>query len=499
MNADDASTGSAEAEPPRRRGRVLGALAAVVAVVAVAIAGVGVLGGDKKDSPAVPAPVVLPDPSGVVVDVPAGTSIQAAVDANPAGTTFRLGPGLFQGQGVTPKAGDVFEGAGVATVLDGSTTLTGWAPDGRTWSVSGLPAGAAPHGQCRDDAPRCDKSEELFRDGVRLRAVDRLSAVDADSWWFDDETGTAHVGADPTGASMLLSVVPSAFDGDAPGVTIRDLTVTHYATRSQRGAINALGAQWTIEGVVASDNHAVGIYFVGDGTVIRDVVSRGNGQMGISGSGSIGAVVERVELADNNQARFDDEWEGGGAKFTKTTGVRFVDSFVHGNDGAGIWFDESAQDTVIDGNRSEGNSGAGIFYEISRRATISNNVVRGNGFGEQQRGWLWGGGIQVAASWEVTVVGNEVAGNFNAVTIIQQDRGSGPFGRRSVEDVTVTGNSISLDGGLTGAVTDERSSDLFGRRISFEGNTYVVDPAAKAFAWDGDEVVLARWNELGFS
>ncbi len=499
MNADDASTGSAEAEPPRRRGRLIALVALVAVVVAAVAVGAVARSGDGGDAPTAQPPVAVPDPSGVVVDVPAGTSIQAAVDANPAGTTFRLGPGLFQGQGVTPKAGDVFEGSGAATVLDGSTTLTGWAPDGRTWSVSGLPAGAAPQGQCRDDAPRCDKQEELFRDGVRLRAVGRLRDVDADSWWFDDKTGTAHVGADPAGSTMLLSVVPSAFDGDAPGVTVRDLSVTHYATRAQRGAINALGRQWTIERVVAADNHAVGVYFTGDGTVVRDVVSRGNGQLGLSGSGATGAVVERVELADNNQARFDDEWEAGGAKFTRTTGVRFTDSYVHGNDGAGIWFDESAQDTVIDGNRSVGNTGAGIFYEISRRGTITNNVVRGNGFGEQERGWLWGGGIQVAASWEVTVVGNEVAGNFNAVTVIQQDRGSGPFGKRSVEDVLVTGNSISLDGGLAGAVTDVRGSDLFERRISFEGNLYSVDPAAKAFAWDGDEVTIARWNELGFS
>src|SRR5262252_3269753 len=41
---------------------------------------------------------LLPGPSTPVVDLTPGQSIQAAVDGNPAGTTFRLAPGVYQGQ-----------------------------------------------------------------------------------------------------------------------------------------------------------------------------------------------------------------------------------------------------------------------------------------------------------------------------------------------------------------------------------------------------------------
>ena len=41
--------------------------------------------------------------------------IQAVVDANPAGTTFTLDAGLYPAQAVTPRDGDVFQGAGRST------------------------------------------------------------------------------------------------------------------------------------------------------------------------------------------------------------------------------------------------------------------------------------------------------------------------------------------------------------------------------------------------
>ena len=54
--------------------------------------------------------------SGVVVRP--GESIQAAVDANPGGTTFVIKAGVYRGQEVSPKAGNIFVGESGA-VLDG--------------------------------------------------------------------------------------------------------------------------------------------------------------------------------------------------------------------------------------------------------------------------------------------------------------------------------------------------------------------------------------------
>jgi len=489
------------AAPARRRGVVVAALAAAVLLGVVVIAAV-VIGGDGGDGADEARPTfdrsTLPAPTGPAVTILAGTPIQPVVDAHPAGTRFVLGEGVHRAQRITPRPGDVFEGVGPATVLDGSIDLADWSDDGGSWSTGGLPAPAAPHGRCRHDAPRCDKAEELFRNGRRLRAVAALADLEPGTWYFDDDTGTAHVADDPTGAEMSLSVVPFAVEGDADGVVVRDLTVTRYASPAQRGAITAGGVGWVIERVTANDNHGLGVYFSGDGTLVRDLVARGNGQMGMGGSGATGAVVERVELTDNNQAGFDDEWEGGGAKFTGTTGLRFADSTARGNDGAGIWFDEDAQDSLIEGNTSADNSGAGIFYEISRGGTITGNVVTGNGHGESPRGWLWGAGILVAGSWDVTVVDNEVAGNLNGITVIQQDRGSGRLGERLVDDVVVRGNTVEIGAGTVGVSTDVRGSDLFDRSITFDDNTY-LDTGPRSFEWDGERLDLQGWNDLGFS
>lgn len=57
------------------------------------------------------------------VGVPAGGSIQAAIDAAPPGSTIGLDAGTYNLTAqVTPKSGDVLEGQGSATILDGVST-----------------------------------------------------------------------------------------------------------------------------------------------------------------------------------------------------------------------------------------------------------------------------------------------------------------------------------------------------------------------------------------
>jgi len=59
------------------------------------------------------------------IPISPGQSIQAVVNANPAGTTFLLQPGTFVQQSVVPKSGDVFIGAGQGlTVLDGQNVTS---------------------------------------------------------------------------------------------------------------------------------------------------------------------------------------------------------------------------------------------------------------------------------------------------------------------------------------------------------------------------------------
>jgi parallel beta-helix repeat protein len=479
----------------RRRWRIAAVVAAVALVVVV------LLVVRPRSDPSTATDVEATSPRTTVeadtVSIPAGGDIAAAVAAHPPGSTFVLAAGVYREQTITPREGDVFEGAGPGTVLSGARVLTGWERDGSSWSLGGQTQAAPVSGECRDETPLCSIPEELFVDGVRLRPVGSIAALAPDAWWFDRSRGRVHLGSDPTGKVVEIGVTQFAFTGDAGHVTIRDLTVTQYATQSQHGAIQAEGPDWLIERVSAVANHALGIRFNGDRAVIRDTVASENGQMGLGSSSSADSLVERVVLADNNRAGYDDEWEAGGAKFVLSRNLRVVDSDVHGNDGPGIWFDESADASTITGNRVVDNLGAGIFYEISRGATISGNTVTGNGSGEAPKGWLWGAGIQIAASWDVSVTDNTVAGNNNAVVVIQQDRGSGPLGERRADNIEVTGNRIEPGTGHVGAASDVRGSDLFERSIEFRDNTYRVDPAALAFWWVGDDFDLQGWHDLG--
>lgn len=76
---------------------------------------------DLTGNESVPSAVISAVPTGAATGntIPAGASIQAAVNASPTGTTFLLAAGTWTGQEVRPKTGQKFIGA-----LSGSTRLS---------------------------------------------------------------------------------------------------------------------------------------------------------------------------------------------------------------------------------------------------------------------------------------------------------------------------------------------------------------------------------------
>ncbi len=55
------------------------------------------------------------------------------------------------------------------------------------------------------------------------------------------------------------------------------------------------------------------------------------------------------------------------------------DSIFRGNDGTGLWMDESVYDMTITGNEMRDNAGHGTSLEISAKALFANNIVTNNG------------------------------------------------------------------------------------------------------------------------
>jgi hypothetical protein len=144
----------------------------------------------------------------------------------------------------------------------------------------------------------------------------------------------------------------------------------------------------------------------------------------------------------------------------------------------------------------EANTGAGIFHEVSYDAVIRDNVVKGNGFSRGD--WLWGAGIQIAASQNVEVYGNVVDRNANGIALIQQNRGSGAYGPYLVQNDYVHDNVVTMTTGHTGAVQDVGDTSIFTTRNNrFVHNTYHLGTQSTYFAWMNGWLTAAQWVAYG--
>ncbi|MGH8948106.1 MAG: right-handed parallel beta-helix repeat-containing protein, partial [Acidimicrobiia bacterium] len=230
-----------------------------------------------------------------------------------------------------------------------------------------------------------------------------------------------------------------------------------------------------------------------DGSIARDNKIHDNGVIGLEVSWvREGALVEGNEIYGNNTTEADEFYEAGGAKFGETENLIVRGNFVHDNNGPGLWTDIDNVDTLYEDNVVVGNSGAGIFHEISYSATIRNNQVRGNGF--RNRGWLWEGGIMVAGSQDVEIYGNVLVDNYNGITLIQQNRGSGALGPYLLRDVSVEDNTV-VSSGRTGAAQDVGDPSIFTTRdITFESNTYAD---VGEFSWADGSLAWTQWRGHG--
>jgi hypothetical protein len=438
--------------------------------------------------------LALPRGAQAVVEVRPGDDLQAAVDAQPPGTEFRIRAGVHRLQQVRPKDGDVFTGEPGA-VLSGAVVLEGWRREGDFWVVEDQPYRGQVHGSCEPGYEGCRFPEDLFLDDEPLRRVTRLSDLDRpEEWFFDTDGQRIFLLADPRGARVELGVTRHAFYGDARDVVIQGLVIEKYAPPAQHGAVHGLAStfgppsrDWTLLFNTIRWNHGMGVRTSDGMRVIANAIV-GNGQLGIGGSGD-DVLVEGNLIAWNNTAGFNPNWEAGGSKFVGTRGLRVRFNYVEGNWGPGLWTDIDNEDVLYENNWVFRNTGPGIFHEISQSAVIRDNQVEKNGTGFDA--WLWGAQILVSTSRDVEIYGNQVvvarkAGN--GITLVQQDRGSGRAGRHVTTGNFVHDNSVVYLGeaGMSGAAADFDPETLYGGHNRFRRNSYYSDDrSGRHWAWRG--------------
>jgi len=372
------------------------------------------------------APVAVGTP-GLEVDAPrqdapapaaCQASLQALVDVAPAGSTLNVPPCLAR-ETVVVRKPLAIDGAKRAEVR-GSDVWSDWAAEGSAW----ISAQAVPplrtdtHVECVAD--RCQWPEQVFVDGQPLEQIADGARPDSGQFALDGRRRVV-LADDPTGHSVEVTVRPRWFDVQSDGVTIEGFTMRHAASAAQHGAVgNQDRSQFVLQDNILSDTHAAVVSIGGgrDARVERNDISRG-GQAGISGYKNTETLIRGNRIHDNNTEGFKPDWEGGGVKLVSFDNVVVDANEVYANYGPGLWCDIGCRAVTFSNNRVHGNAGAGIFFEISQGADIVRNVV----WSTPTSVWP---GILVSSSADASVRDNVVAWSPVGITVQLDDRADRP-------------------------------------------------------------------------
>jgi parallel beta-helix repeat protein len=439
-----------------------------------------------------------------IIEVVPGRSIQSAVNAAPEGAGILIKAGVHRLQSIVPKHKQTFLGEAGA-ILSGARVVTSFSRAGNTWSASGqthrgMGKGTEADGVCRKGFPRCGYPDDLFVNNVSLHHVASLDAGGSGKWYFDYALDRIYIWDDPAGKVVEVSDTPVAFGGNATGVTIRNLVIEKYAAPTESAAVQ-LGTNWIVEGCEVRWNHFTGIAMDQSSTARRNHVHH-NGSLGFQGAGK-NILVEENEISYNGYAGYNPYWSAGGSKWVFTENLTVRGNFSHHNQGPGLWTDINNIYTLYEDNLVEENERGGIFHEISYDATIRNNTARRNGTAKDWPSWTTGAGIEVISSRNVEVHGNDLDDNWQGITGLDDQRGSGNRGpwvlvNLDVHDNTITSRIADRGAGRTGII-DMSGTSAFSAAANnrFRQNRYVLGRNARYFIWMGAERNETEWRAFG--
>jgi len=266
-----------------------------------------------------------------------------------------------------------------------------------------------------------------------------------------------------------------AFTGDAPGVTVKNLTVQNFGpprSGSDEGVVNHDSASaWVVESNTIWKNAGAGV-MLGSRNVVRNNCLMQNGQYGFNAyhPDNVDEItVEHNEITANNT----DDWEklrpgcgcSGGGKFWMVDGAVVRNNWVHHNKAAGMWADTNNLGFAIVGNYISDNDAEGIVYETSYNALIRGNAFVRNGWkkGPTNAGFPTsaiyisesGSDPRVAGKYNKTfeISDNVFTDNWSGVILWENaDRFSGSSANTSTDASTLVNPSV-----VTGKTCNEQN------------------------------------------
>jgi parallel beta-helix repeat protein len=445
-------------------------------------------------------PALAPACSGVTIK----TTDNAAqvIDDRPAGTTFCFTSGIHRiSETIHPKADQVLA-SDQGAVLSGSIRLTKWTASNGDWLTTGaLPPTYSQTGQCEDSKTNiCYLGEQVFYDGKHLTRVATRDKVAPGTFYADYAANAIYLGDTPAGHAVEMSKTPTAIEPGGNNVTVRGLTVEHFATPPQGGAV-VLGLGWKVYANEIRWNHAVGAMLINaDSAVLEKNRIHHNGQLGAGQYSTLKGTISANDISDNNTDGFwIADWESGGVKTTWSSGGWVTGNLIQDNRGVGLWSDAYDDSRTFSNNQIVDNAADGIRYEIGRNGVIEDNSISGNGFGTGRGSGtsLWdGGGININTSSNVQVRDNVVANNVNGIAIQSRTRGSGPWGTNVLRDIVVSGNKVTMLRGTTATgMVQNSGAAIPAGEVTLDNNTYILDSlATQRFQKTGQWYTAQQWR-----
>jgi len=453
-----------------------------------------------------------PSCTGVAV-YPGVNSLQNAVAAWPAGTTFCLKAGVHRMTvRIIARSNDQYIGE-TGAILNGSQVVSAFTQVGSYWVASGQtqqePPFAATAGgwpECLATAPACIYPEKVLFDGQDLWQVSSLAQLSSGSFYFDYTNHQIYLADNPTGhlveATNGSGGIIGYSGGGSDSVTVKNLIFEKFGggevTGYEHNALKAVNG-WSVVNNEFRQISFMAVANFGTG-VVRNNSIHHNGRYGVVGGGTIEGNI----LAYNNTDGWVTGTDAGPAKFHGTNGLALRGNIVTNNQGRGLWTDYDNINVTYENNIIADNVEMGILHEASCAAVIRNNVLRGNNSLFPGKPISAGGQIFTRASKDVQIYGNDVTailpgvngiGVYGDFTNGVPQSYTGPnCGTIQSQNVQVHDNVVRLDVGQTHG--ELWAGSAYGN--TFTNNTYYLkNLAGTYFYYQGGPWTSSQFQAQG--